>query len=175
MTLCPYCDQFQATTICLVPRCDGYVCPICRRCNREEKFNPAAHQEATQPARPGEMPPANADTYEQGDRAGDSGSALNAADAAALEDLRWHWCEAYEINCAAGTWTARCLTDTAILSAGSEPELRRLIRQDRTDRRSGEIAELRAEIQGRAVVGAGELALRRLRDDGRHLTGERPG
>lgn len=50
MTLCPYCDQFQATTICLVPRCGGYVCPCSDRCNREEKFNPAAHQEAKQQA-----------------------------------------------------------------------------------------------------------------------------
>ena len=166
MTLCPYCSQFQATTICLIPRCGGYVCPICRQCNREEKFNPAAHDEASQLARPGEISPADADTREPGDHPGEEDAALSAADAAALADLRWHWGEAYEINCTAGTWTAQYLTDTAVLSASSEPELRKLIRQDHAGRRSVELADLRAEIQGRAVVGAGERALRRLRDDG---------
>ena len=165
MTLCPYCDQFQATTICLIPRCAGYVCPICGRCNREEKFNPAAHGEAAQRAKPSATSPAEPWANRHDDHPGD-GHAVTAAEAAALADIRWHWGEAYDINCAAGTWTARYLTDRAVLSASSEPELRKLIRQDHSDRRSVELADLRAEIQGRAAVGAGERALRRLSDEG---------
>lgn len=166
MTLCPYCDQFQATTICLVPRCDGYVCPICRRCNREEKFNPSGHKAPVQLAGIGERVPGEGDARGRGDRPGVGEPALSAADAAAIADLRWHWGEVYDISCRGGNWTARCVTGTAVLSAGSEPELRRLIRQDHTDRRAAEIAELRAEILGRRVVGAGEQALRRLGDEG---------
>ena len=166
MTLCPYCDPFRATTICLIPRCDGHVCPICHRCNRDEEFNPAAHEEASQLAGSGAIATAEADTREPGDRPAEREPALSAADADALADLRWHWGEAYEINCTAGTWTAQYLTDTAFLSASSEPELRKLIRQDYADRRSVELADLRAERHGRAVVGVGERALRRLRDDG---------
>src|SRR6266699_3218071 len=43
MTLCPYCDRFQPTTACRVPRCGGFVCPCSGRCNREEKFSTAEH------------------------------------------------------------------------------------------------------------------------------------
>jgi hypothetical protein len=35
MTLCPYCDTFKPTTLCLVPGCGGFVCPSDGRCNRE--------------------------------------------------------------------------------------------------------------------------------------------
>ncbi len=48
MTLCPYCDQFQPTTGCPVPQCGGFVCPCSGRCNRQERFSPAAHAEIMQ-------------------------------------------------------------------------------------------------------------------------------
>ena len=66
----------------------------------------------------------------------------------------------------AGTWAARYLTETSVLSADSQPALRELIRQDHAERRWVDLAAVRAELHSRAEVGAGELALRRLRDDG---------
>jgi hypothetical protein len=52
MTLCPYCDEFQSTTPCSVPLCGGFVCPCSGRCNREERYNPLAHQELLQQSAP---------------------------------------------------------------------------------------------------------------------------
>lgn len=59
MTLCPYCNQFQPTTPCTVPRCGGYVCPCSGRCNRQERFSPAAHAELAQRMNAEPVPGAN--------------------------------------------------------------------------------------------------------------------
>lgn len=83
-----------------------------------------------------------------------------------LADLRWHWDSAYEINCSGGTWTARFLDETAVLSAASADDLRLLIRADYMSRKlvtkPGAASSRRSETD----VGAGERALRRLRDEG---------
>ena len=95
------------------------------------------------------------------------GQVPSEQEAAALADVRWHWDQAYEINCVAGTWTARYVDDTALLSAASEPALRALIRQDYFERRAEEIGALRAAIDAEnAAMGAGERALRKLAEDG---------
>jgi hypothetical protein len=62
---------------------------------------------------------------------------LSEDDEARLADLRWHWAEAYTIDCTDGVWSARPVVEpTAGLSAGSEQELRRAIRSDYSDRRA---------------------------------------
>lgn len=81
-----------------------------------------------------------------------------------LADLRWHWDLAYEINLVSGTWTARFLPGTDLLSAPSADDLRLLIRADyaaRTAGRAPRVADPRCDD-----MGAGERALRRLRDEG---------
>jgi hypothetical protein len=83
-----------------------------------------------------------------------------------LASLRWHWDTAYEINLSAGTWTARFLPGTDTLTADSAADLRHLIRADYLSRHPGQASEdAPPETAGRDV-GAGERALRRLRDEG---------
>ena len=95
------------------------------------------------------------------------GNYLSEDDAAALGDVRWHWGQAYEINCSAGTWTARYVDDTSALTATSEPALRTLIRHDYVERRADELGALRAKIEAEnTAIGRGEFALRRLADEG---------
>jgi hypothetical protein len=49
----------------------------------------------------------------------------------ALTDLRWHWDDAYEINCVDGSWQAVPLLDpSAIISRDSSMELREALRRD---------------------------------------------
>ncbi len=169
MTLCPYCNKFQPTTRCQVPHCGGFVCPCCSRCNRAEKFSPAAHAALGQQAAPhanGRLSPDGAKADEPGSVPEDT-SAAGADEQEALADLRWHWEEAYEINRAGQTWTARFKADTATLSADSADELRKLIRQDYFDRKTLERSgQATAGTTGDPVVGAGERALRLLRDEG---------
>ena len=56
---------------------------------------------------------------------------LGEEDEARLADLRWHWDEAYVIDCTDGVWTAQPVAEPSlVLSAGSEYELRRAIRAD---------------------------------------------
>lgn len=56
---------------------------------------------------------------------------LGEEDEARLADLRFHWDEAYAIECVGGVWQARPLVaPSTLLAAGSEPELRRAIRAD---------------------------------------------
>jgi hypothetical protein len=60
---------------------------------------------------------------------------LSPEDKARLADLRWHWDEAYTIDCIDEVWTARPVADpAAALSAGSEHELRLAIRSDYSNR-----------------------------------------
>ena len=52
-----------------------------------------------------------------------------------LKDLRWHWDDAYKINCREGAWQAVPLSDPlAIISRDSPAELREAIRQDYAER-----------------------------------------
>jgi hypothetical protein len=52
-----------------------------------------------------------------------------------LNDLRWHWDDAYKINCREGVWLAVPLSDPfAIISRDSHAELREAIRQDYAER-----------------------------------------
>jgi hypothetical protein len=52
-----------------------------------------------------------------------------------LADLRWHWDDAYKINCREGVWLAVPLSDPfAIISRESPAELREAIRQDYAER-----------------------------------------
>ncbi len=81
-----------------------------------------------------------------------------------LADLRWHWDLAYEINLVSGTWTARFLPATDLLSASSADELRLLVRADYLTRTAGWAPTASRTPDG--DMGAGERALRRLRDDG---------
>lgn len=83
-----------------------------------------------------------------------------------LASLRWHWDTAYEISLSAGTWTARFLPETGTLTADSAEELRLLIRADYLSRQVGQIREDPPPETPRRDVGAGQQALRRLRDEG---------
>jgi hypothetical protein len=48
-----------------------------------------------------------------------------------LNDLRWHWEDAYKIDCRDGTWLAVPLTDPFVtISRDSSAELREALRQD---------------------------------------------
>jgi hypothetical protein len=92
---------------------------------------------------------------------------ISDKDDAALADLRWHWDSAYEISHDGGAWTARFLEGTATLSASSADELRDLVREDYWERKAS--ARRVGQVPGgmeAAVCGAGELALRRLIDEG---------
>jgi hypothetical protein len=56
---------------------------------------------------------------------------LSQDDEASLADLRWHWDEAYLIDCADGIWVARPLVAPgSTVSATSAYELRLAIRSD---------------------------------------------
>jgi hypothetical protein len=83
-----------------------------------------------------------------------------------LADLRWHWDTAYEITRNGETWTGRFLAGPEILTAPSADDLRGLIREDYLFRSSAAALEdSRPAVRGREM-GAGERALRRLRDEG---------
>ena len=163
MTLCPYSNKFQPTTRCQVPHCGGFVCPCSGRCNREEKFSPDAHAELNQKSMQDEFCELAADR-EPGAYA--DVPPISAGDDAALIDLRWHWDEAYEIDCSGGAWVARFKADTVSLSGGSADALRKLIRQDYLDRTSPEQSGRAGARTGALVVGNGERALRLLRGEG---------
>jgi hypothetical protein len=83
-----------------------------------------------------------------------------------LTSLRWHWDTAYDINLSAGTWTARFLPGTDTLTADSAAELRNLIRADYLSRHARQVFEDAHPATAGRDVGAGERALRRLRDEG---------
>jgi hypothetical protein len=55
----------------------------------------------------------------------------------ALKDLRWHWEDAYRIDCANGAWTAVPLADLSVtISCGTSTELREALRRDHATRAS---------------------------------------
>jgi hypothetical protein len=85
----------------------------------------------------------------------------NADNLAELAELRWHWDSAYKIDCDGGVWTARWTDGTEILTAGTAYKLRALIRADYFAR-----AGTKRRQAAEAAMGAGERALRQLRDDG---------
>jgi hypothetical protein len=85
-------------------------------------------------------------------------SERTADDLAELAELRWHWDSAYKIDCGAGVWTARWIDGTDTLAAGTAYKLRALIRADYFARAGTK--------RRRGAMGAGERALRQLRDDG---------
>jgi hypothetical protein len=70
-----------------------------------------------------------------------------------LGELRWHWDSAYVVDFRDGAWTARFHDGMAILSAASADDLRMLIWEDYSKRKS-------------STAGTGERALRLLREDG---------
>jgi hypothetical protein len=70
-----------------------------------------------------------------------------------LAELHWHWDSAYVIDCREGAWTARFHDGMAILGAASADDLRTLIWDDYSNRKS-------------STAGTGERALRQLREDG---------
>ena len=48
-----------------------------------------------------------------------------------LTDLRWHWEDAYQIDCRDGAWLAVSLSDPFVtISRDSAAELREALRQD---------------------------------------------
>ncbi len=52
-----------------------------------------------------------------------------------LTDLRWHWDDAYKIDCRDGVWLAVPLTDPFVtISRDSSAELREALRQDYAQR-----------------------------------------
>jgi hypothetical protein len=83
-----------------------------------------------------------------------------------LADLRWHWDSAYVIDVSGGTWTARFLAGTDTLSAETADGLRLLIRADYSARRAAAASGCALAGDPRCAMGAGERALRRLRDEG---------
>jgi sulfite reductase beta subunit-like hemoprotein len=83
-----------------------------------------------------------------------------------LADLRWHWDTAYEISLNGERWTARFVAGTVVLTAPSAEDLRRLIREDYLPRKSAVALEDGPPAAGAREMGAGERALRRLRDEG---------
>jgi hypothetical protein len=170
MTLCPYCNKFQPTTGCRVPRCGGFVCPCSGRCNREEKFSPGEHaaldQRVTSQASGGRVLPRQNDADLQPDDLVNGSSKCSPADQALLADLRWHWDEAYNINCVRGSWIARFKNDTMELVADSADDLRKLIRKDYLDRTRSRQSGQTGVRGGTRVVGNGERALRALGHEG---------
>jgi hypothetical protein len=53
----------------------------------------------------------------------------------ALNDLRWHWEDAYSIDCREGVWLAVSLSDPFVtISRGTSAELREALRQDYPER-----------------------------------------
>jgi hypothetical protein len=83
-----------------------------------------------------------------------------------IADLLWHWDTAYEVSRSCETWTARFLTGTETLSAGSADELRQMIRADYLARRTAAASDFAPPEGSGREIGAGERALRRLRDEG---------
>lgn len=60
---------------------------------------------------------------------------LDRHDQTILNDLRWHWEDAYTIDYRAGDWLAAPLSDPfAIISCQSSGELREAIRRDYAER-----------------------------------------
>jgi len=56
-----------------------------------------------------------------------------------LNDLRWHWEDAYKIDCRNGTWPAVPLTDPFVtISRDSSAGLREALRQDYAERGGGD-------------------------------------
>jgi len=52
-----------------------------------------------------------------------------------LNDLRWHWEDAYSIDCREGVWLAVSLSDPFVtISRGNAAELREALRQDYAER-----------------------------------------
>ena len=52
-----------------------------------------------------------------------------------LNDLRWHWEDAYRIDCREGVWLAVSLSDPFMtISRGSSVELREALRKDYAER-----------------------------------------
>jgi hypothetical protein len=52
-----------------------------------------------------------------------------------LTDLRWHWDDAYKIDCRGGVWLAVPLTDPFVtISRDSSGELREALRRDYAER-----------------------------------------
>ena len=52
-----------------------------------------------------------------------------------LNDLRWHWEDAYSIDCREGVWLADSLSDPFVtISRGNAAELREALRQDYAER-----------------------------------------
>jgi hypothetical protein len=55
----------------------------------------------------------------------------------ALTDLRWHWEDAYRIDCVAGAWQAVPLSDPSVtISRDTAMELREALRHDYATRAS---------------------------------------
>ena len=60
---------------------------------------------------------------------------LDSESQTTLNDLRWHWSDAYDVDCRDGVWVAAPKTDPfAIISRDSAVELRMAIRDDYTKR-----------------------------------------
>jgi len=52
-----------------------------------------------------------------------------------LNDLRWHWEDAYSIDCREGVWLAVSLSDPFVtISRDTAAELREALRQDYAER-----------------------------------------
>lgn len=52
-----------------------------------------------------------------------------------LTDLRWHWDDAYQIDCRDGVWLASPKTDPlAVITRDSSAELREALRRDYEER-----------------------------------------
>jgi hypothetical protein len=52
-----------------------------------------------------------------------------------LNDLRWHWEDAYQIDCRDGAWLAAPRSDPfAIISCDTSAELREALRRDYAER-----------------------------------------
>jgi hypothetical protein len=77
----------------------------------------------------------------------------HSLEARQLAELRWHWDSAYVIDCRDGVWTARFCDGATVLSAECADDLRTVVWDDYSNRKS-------------SAAGPGERALRRLREDG---------
>ena len=56
MSYCPYCNAFTEPSHCQVPRCGGFICGTCDRCNRQERFHPSVSQQNSENKRAGTIP-----------------------------------------------------------------------------------------------------------------------
>jgi hypothetical protein len=60
---------------------------------------------------------------------------LDSESQTTLNDLRWHWSDAYDVDCRAGVWVAAPKADPfAIISRDNAADLRRAIRDDYAQR-----------------------------------------